>query len=91
MSDWETWKLVDRAFLEIGIERRTVFEVSDLETLLELVARDPAIALVPEAIAEARPIRSASTRSHKLPDMAHPSAREELAPARCPILDPLWH
>ncbi|MER9063921.1 LysR substrate-binding domain-containing protein [Mesorhizobium sp. M0435] len=52
--DWGTRKLVDRAFLEVGIERRTVFEVSDLETLLELVARGLGIALVPEAIAEAR-------------------------------------
>lgn len=52
--DWGTRKLVDRAFLEFGIERRTVFEVSDLETLLELVARGLGIALVPEAIAEAR-------------------------------------
>ncbi|WP_136618673.1 MULTISPECIES: LysR substrate-binding domain-containing protein [Mesorhizobium] len=60
-SDWGTRKLVDRAFLEIGIERRTVFEVSGLETHLELVARDPAIALVPEAIAEARPARSERT------------------------------
>ncbi len=33
-SDWGTRKLVDRAFLEIGIERRTVFVVSDLETLV---------------------------------------------------------
>lgn len=52
--DWGTRKLVDRAFLEVGIERRTVFEVSDLETLLELVARGLGIALVPEAIAGAR-------------------------------------
>ncbi len=52
--DWGTRKLVDRAFLEVGIERRTTFEVSDLETLLELVARGLGIALVPEAIAEAR-------------------------------------
>jgi DNA-binding transcriptional LysR family regulator len=53
-ADWGTRKLVDRAFLEVGIERRTAFEVSDLETLLELVARGLGIALVPEAIAEAR-------------------------------------
>jgi DNA-binding transcriptional LysR family regulator len=37
-----------------GVERRTAFEVSDLDTLLELVARGLGIALVPEAIAEAR-------------------------------------
>ncbi|CAH2395853.1 LysR family transcriptional regulator [Mesorhizobium escarrei] len=52
--NWGTRKLVDRAFLEVGIERRSVFEVSDLETLLELVARGLGIALVPETIAEAR-------------------------------------
>jgi len=52
--DWGTRRLVDRAFLAAGIERRTAFEVSDLDTLLELVARGLGVALVPEAIAEAR-------------------------------------
>ena len=52
--EWGTRKIVDRAFLEVGVERRTVFEVNDLETLLELVARGLGIALVPEAIAQAR-------------------------------------
>jgi DNA-binding transcriptional LysR family regulator len=49
-----TRKLVDRAFAEAGLERRIAFEVSDLNTLLDLVARGLGIALVPEAIALAR-------------------------------------
>ena len=51
---WGTRQLVDRAFAQAGVERRTAFEVSDLDTLLELVARGLGVALVPEAIAEAR-------------------------------------
>jgi DNA-binding transcriptional LysR family regulator len=52
--DWGTRRLIDRAFLAAGVERYTAFEVSDLDTLLELVARGLGIALVPGAIAEAR-------------------------------------
>ncbi len=52
--DWGTRKLADRGFSEAGIERHIAFEVSDLETLLELVSRGLGIALLPEAIAEAR-------------------------------------
>jgi DNA-binding transcriptional LysR family regulator len=52
--DWGTRRLIDRAFLGAGVERQIAFEVSDLDTLLELVARGLGIALVPEAIAEAR-------------------------------------
>ena len=51
---WGTRQLVDRGFAEAGVERRTAFEVSDLDTLLDLVARGLGIALVPETIAEAR-------------------------------------
>ena len=51
---WGTRQLVDRGFAEVGVERHTAFEVSDLETLLDLVAHGLGIALVPEAIAEAR-------------------------------------
>ena len=51
---WGTRQLVDRGFLEAGVERHTAFEVSDLDTLLDLVARGLGIALVPETIAEAR-------------------------------------
>ncbi len=52
--DWGTRRLIDRAFVAAGITRRTVFEVSDLDTLLELVARGLGLALVPQPIAEAR-------------------------------------
>jgi len=49
-----TRKLVDRAFAEAGLERRIAFELSDLNTLLDLVARGLGIVLVPQAIAFAR-------------------------------------
>ena len=52
--DWGTRKLVDRGFLEAGIERRIAFEVNDLETLLELVRRGMGIALLPEVVAQSR-------------------------------------
>lgn len=52
--DWGTRRLVDRAFATAHIDRRIAFEVSDLDTVLELVSRGLGIALVPEAIAEAR-------------------------------------
>lgn len=52
--DWGTRKLVDRAFVGAGIDRYIAFEVSDLETMLEFVGRGMGIALLPEAIAEAR-------------------------------------
>lgn len=52
--DWGTRKLIDRGFTEAGIERHIAFEVSDLDTLLELVRRGLGIALLPEAIARAR-------------------------------------
>ncbi|MDB5675174.1 MAG: transcriptional regulator, LysR family [Sphingomonas bacterium] len=51
---WGTRRLIDRAFHEAGTERHTAFEVSDLDTLLDLVAHGLGVALVPEAIAEAR-------------------------------------
>ena len=52
--DWGTRKLVDRGFMEAGIERRIAFEVNDLETLLELVQRGMGIALLPEIVAQSR-------------------------------------
>jgi DNA-binding transcriptional LysR family regulator len=50
---WGTRRLIDRGLLGSGIERHIAFEVSDLDTLLELVGRGLGIALVPEAIAQA--------------------------------------
>ncbi|MEF2070403.1 LysR substrate-binding domain-containing protein [Consotaella aegiceratis] len=51
---WGTRRLADQAFAEAGVDRRIAFEVSDLDTLLGLVARALGVALVPEAVAEAR-------------------------------------
>ncbi|MFZ2870466.1 LysR family transcriptional regulator [Zavarzinia sp.] len=51
---WGTRRLIDRSFADAGQERHIAFEVSDLETLLELVARGLGVALIPEAIARAR-------------------------------------
>lgn len=53
-AGWGTRPLVDRAFARAGLVRRTVSEVTDLETLASLIARGLGIALLPEPIAEAR-------------------------------------
>lgn len=55
--DWGTRRLADAGFAEAGIARHIAFEVSDLDTLLALVARGLGIALVPEAIAQAHGAR----------------------------------
>ncbi|WP_160194667.1 LysR substrate-binding domain-containing protein [Devosia riboflavina] len=49
--DWGTRRLMDDAFRSVGIERKTAFEVSDLNTPFELVTRGLGIALVPESAA----------------------------------------
>ena len=64
--DWGTRKLIDDAFLDAGIERRTGFEVNDLDTLLDLVSQGLGIALVPESIAAAR---GAALRSCRIADL----------------------
>lgn len=51
---WGTRRLVDKGFGQAGLERRIAFEVSDLDSLLALVARGLGVALVPETVAEAR-------------------------------------
>lgn len=53
-ADFGTRRLVDRSFAEAGVERHVAFEVSDLDTLLDLVGRGLGIALIPEAVAESR-------------------------------------
>lgn len=50
--DWGTRRLVDRAFVEAGLERSIAFEVSDLDTLLQLVERGLGVALLPEPLAK---------------------------------------
>lgn len=47
-------QLVDEAFAAAGVARRTVFEVSDLDTMIALVTRGLGMALVPLRVAEAR-------------------------------------
>jgi DNA-binding transcriptional LysR family regulator len=52
--DWGTRRLIDHAFAEARVMRRTEFEVGDLQVLLDLVALGLGVALVPEPIALAR-------------------------------------
>lgn len=51
---WGTRSLIDRAFGQAGLQRRTIFDVTDLETIVDLVGKGLGIALLPETIAEAR-------------------------------------
>ena len=51
---WGTRSLIDRAFGQAGLQRRTIFDVTDLETIVDLVGQGLGIALLPETIAEAR-------------------------------------
>lgn len=51
---WGTRSHVDRAFGREHIERRTVFDVTDLGTIFDLVSKGLGIALLPETIAGVR-------------------------------------
>jgi DNA-binding transcriptional LysR family regulator len=51
---WGTRPLIDRAFGQAGLQRRTDFDVTDLETVIDLVGQGLGIALLPETIAELR-------------------------------------
>lgn len=51
---WGTRPLIDRAFARAGLQRRTAFDVTDIETLIDLVGQGLGIALLPEPIAAAR-------------------------------------
>lgn len=53
---WGTRSLIDLAFGQAGLQRRTIFDVTDLETIVDLVEKGLGIALLPETIAE--PMRS---------------------------------
>jgi len=46
--------LIDRAFTEELVDRRVIFEVSDLGTLLSLVEQRLGVALVPQSVARSR-------------------------------------
>lgn len=54
LLDWGTRRIVDRAFAQADVERRTMFEVSELQTMFDLVSRGLGVALLPEALVEAR-------------------------------------
>ncbi len=71
LLDWGTRRIVDRAFAQAGIERRTMFEVSDLQTAFDLVARGLGVALLPEALVAARATSST-------PDVAIAHVQEEI-------------
>jgi DNA-binding transcriptional LysR family regulator len=51
---WGTRPLIDRAFGQAGLHRRTIFDVTDIETIIELIRRGLGVALLPETIAEMR-------------------------------------
>lgn len=51
---WGTRPLIDRAFAQAGIQRRTAFDVTDIETLIDLIGQGLGIGLLPRPIAEAR-------------------------------------
>jgi DNA-binding transcriptional LysR family regulator len=53
-TGWGTRPLIDRAFGQAGLQRRTDFEVTDLETIVDLVGQGLGIALLPETIADLR-------------------------------------
>lgn len=51
---WGTRSLIDLAFGQAGLQRRTAFDVTDLESIIDLVEQGLGIALLPETIAEPR-------------------------------------
>ena len=53
-TGWGTRPLVDRAFGQLGLQRQTAFDVTDLETVIDLVGEGLGIALLPETIAALR-------------------------------------
>ena len=72
---WGTRPLVDRSFAAANIQRRTIFDLTDLETIVDLVARGLGVALMPETIAEARCPRIATA------ELAEPAICWELVVA----------
>ncbi|MCX5496856.1 LysR substrate-binding domain-containing protein [Kaistia dalseonensis] len=76
--DWSTRRLVDAAFLSARSARRVAFEVNDLATLLDLVARGLGVALMPRAIASAR-AGEASGPALAIVELAGPEICWELA------------
>jgi DNA-binding transcriptional LysR family regulator len=76
--DWGTRQLIDRSFAEQRLARRTGFEVNDLSTQLDLVARGLGIALLPKALVADR-IGAPGPRSVSVVVLAEPEIWWELA------------
>jgi len=53
-AEWGMRRLLDRTFSALGVARKIGFEVNDVPTLIDLVARDLGIAIIPESVARAR-------------------------------------
>jgi DNA-binding transcriptional LysR family regulator len=53
-TDWGARQVTDRAFGASGLQRRVALEVNDVHSLLDLVAQDLGVALVPRPIAYKR-------------------------------------
>jgi DNA-binding transcriptional LysR family regulator len=70
---WGTRVIVDHAFAQARIERRIAFEVTDVGTQLDLVARALGVALVPEPLALAR-----ANANHALPVATAELCRPEI-------------
>jgi DNA-binding transcriptional LysR family regulator len=51
---WGTRPLIDRAFAQAGLKRRTAFDVTDIETLIDLIGQGVGIGLLPRPIAQMR-------------------------------------
>jgi DNA-binding transcriptional LysR family regulator len=75
-----TRRMVDRAFSELGLTRRTALEVGDVQVLLDLVARGLGIALVPETFARNRAAVSEGPNIG-IATLAQPGIRWELVAA----------
>jgi len=82
---WGTRPLIDRAFAQAGIQRRTAFDVTDIETLIDLIGQGLGIGLLPRPIAEVRGPRIA------IAGLIEPEICWELVVAhlRCDRADPV--
>jgi len=65
--------LVDRAFLENNLKRESVYQVTNVETMLQFVAAGLGVSIVPSALASASPyskqlhVLTVTTPAHPLP------------------------
>ena len=65
--------LVDRAFLENNLKRESVYQVTNVETMLQFVAAGLGVSIVPSALASTSPyskqlhVLTVTTPAHRLP------------------------